>query len=512
MKRLALAFLLGVATLAAQTTTVKDVIYDVFSQRLNGTILIENPAFTTVNGQVVAKGKVSVLVHNGVVNIALYPTVGQTDTTGTAVYYTVTVVGALSAQEYWGVSSSGPITISQARALGAAAIGTGSGSGGSGSAAVWGLITGSLADQSDLFAALGLHELTANKDAHSGYAGLDSSGYLKVASECPIASATVFGCLSTTDWTRFNIGGSGVPYSGATGDVTLGTHKLSAAEIDTIDNTASGQVVMSGKTSGSAVTVTVDDSTQLYGVTLPPGAPTQSGAMLQVASAGGVGTNSTTVWSKTAPLATALAAIPTGCTGSNAVQQTDAQGNAVTCIATGGGGGTGPFRQQISYPLCSKQTGTGTSASNGVTTNSSVLAGGGDATCLVNLPAAGGSSVVIHHWLPPSWDASSITATLVWTQGAGGTGSNVEMSFQTYCATNATSTSPSYNSPQVVTVARPSGGVLTTSSMSLTLTGCSVSAVGQILYVKVANTAVGTGGTTFTGDPNALIVNLSVVQ
>jgi hypothetical protein len=47
-------------------------------------------------------------------------------------------------------------------------------------------------------------ENSANKDAVSGYAGLDGSGNLKVATECPTASGSQKGCLSSSDWSTFN--------------------------------------------------------------------------------------------------------------------------------------------------------------------------------------------------------------------------------------------------------------------------------------------------------------------
>jgi hypothetical protein len=54
----------------------------------------------------------------------------------------------------------------------------------SAAAAVWGAIAGTLSSQTDLQSALNAKEATANKDAASGYAGLDSGTKLK-ASEIP---------------------------------------------------------------------------------------------------------------------------------------------------------------------------------------------------------------------------------------------------------------------------------------------------------------------------------------
>lgn len=82
---------------------------------------------------------------------------------------------------------------------------------GSGGAFIWGNITGTLANQTDLATALAAKqaslgftpENTAHKDANSGYAGLTSSGLLKIA-ECPVATSSAAGCLPSADWSTFN--------------------------------------------------------------------------------------------------------------------------------------------------------------------------------------------------------------------------------------------------------------------------------------------------------------------
>ncbi len=75
----------------------------------------------------------------------------------------------------------------------------------------WGSITGSLSSQTDLQTALNAKQASlgftpenvANKDTASGYAGL-AGGLLKVATECPAATSSALGCLTAADWTTFN--------------------------------------------------------------------------------------------------------------------------------------------------------------------------------------------------------------------------------------------------------------------------------------------------------------------
>ena len=83
---------------------------------------------------------------------------------------------------------------------------------GSSGGGVWGSITGTLSSQTDLQTALNgkqaslgfTAENSANKDANSGYAGLNSSGQLKISTECPTATSSVTGCLASADWSTFN--------------------------------------------------------------------------------------------------------------------------------------------------------------------------------------------------------------------------------------------------------------------------------------------------------------------
>ncbi len=81
----------------------------------------------------------------------------------------------------------------------------GTGSGGSGTVtSVSGTspLTGTITSSGSL--ACATCEVSGHKDTASGYAGLDSGGLLKVATECPAGTGSVTGCIAAADWTTFN--------------------------------------------------------------------------------------------------------------------------------------------------------------------------------------------------------------------------------------------------------------------------------------------------------------------
>ena len=101
-----------------------------------------------------------------------------------------------------------------------------------GAGTAWGMITGTLSSQTDLAAALAgkqaslgfTPENAANKDAHSGYAGLDSNGLLKTA-EAPVWNQNTTGSAANAA----AIGGVTVTGTPSVGYVPIATSSTAAA-------------------------------------------------------------------------------------------------------------------------------------------------------------------------------------------------------------------------------------------------------------------------------------------
>ena len=101
-----------------------------------------------------------------------------------------------------------------------------------GAGTAWGMITGTLSSQTDLNTALAgkqaslgfTAENAANKDAHSGYAGLDSNGLLKVA-EAPVWNQNTTGSAANAA----AIGGVTVTGTPSVGYVPIATSSTAAA-------------------------------------------------------------------------------------------------------------------------------------------------------------------------------------------------------------------------------------------------------------------------------------------
>lgn len=218
-------------------TTIQDTLYNLDGSLMNGSLIVTTPAFS-VAGVPIAHGTHTFAITNGVVNIQLAPT----DHANPTVTYTVdTVSNGLGAASVWSVptlpsaqcASSSHCTIPEVTVasglgptllLNPSQISTGASQPGQSlcnvsgivgwcdeSGGIWGSITGTLSAQTDLENALNAKqsalgftpENVANKDAASGYAGLDSGGKLKTT-ECPTASSSQAGCLQSTDWSTFN--------------------------------------------------------------------------------------------------------------------------------------------------------------------------------------------------------------------------------------------------------------------------------------------------------------------
>lgn len=117
-----------------------------------------------------------------------------TPSTSTTPQATITANGAYTASvagwnqfQLCGPTSSGTVVIYLNGSSGSAKSG-----GSSGGSSSWGAITGTLSSQTDLQTALNAKEATANKDAASGYAGLDSGTKLNPA-EFPTPTTSTFG-------------------------------------------------------------------------------------------------------------------------------------------------------------------------------------------------------------------------------------------------------------------------------------------------------------------------------
>jgi hypothetical protein len=287
-----------------------------------------------------------------------------------------------------------------------------------------------------------------------------------------------------------------VPYTGATAGVNLGANAFSAFSESSNDTADTGALDLVGKTSHSTYTEMPDDNTQAQTEVKPAAPAPGAGYSRQTASAtAGVYTE---VWSNTSPFATALAATPTGCPTGQTPNRVDAQGNALGCLATSG---SASAVRTSEYWFCSRDSTGGDQISGGIYTHGGALTGGDDNPCWYQLPANGSGYVVVHKMLDSGFsNAAVLEVQFYWSQDNSGTLGNVDWNFATYCAgagSLVTSTSPSYNSPTTVTAAAPTNGLLAIVTPSaLSITGC---AANDFLYIKIWNTASGSGGTTFLG-------------
>lgn len=187
-------------------------------------------------------------------------------------------------------------------------------------------------------------------------------------------------------------------------------------------------------------------------------------------------------------------------------------GTNLRLVAPIAGVATGPYLMQLEMPVCSEEISNSTSIASGVTaSNVGSLFGNGDGSCFYNLSTNGANYTVWHRWIPSTWDGSTLSFVQVWMQNQGTGSGNIQWSLSTYCANPLIPSSPTYNTAQLVTTAVPvaTNSLTTTTWSSLTTTGC---VAGSQLYIKVANIASGSGGTTYTGTPSVITGILSIKQ
>lgn len=182
-----------------------------------------------------------------------------------------------------------------------------------------------------------------------------------------------------------------------------------------------------------------------------------------------------------------------GSPGSNTnVPSEEAVATALAAIQTNG-------QQALEYWFCTKDTVQGNWGNGGARFVGLTITGDvDDNPCFYSFPSDGTGYAVVHHLLPPTWSSTAGTnLTVYWSQNSGGTG-NVQWNVSTVCAAAGAgvyNNAPTYNAAQSQTVAAPSGDNLAiTTFTALTQTGC---AAGDFLYVKIQNTASGSGGTTY---------------
>jgi hypothetical protein len=181
-------------------------------------------------------------------------------------------------------------------------------------------------------------------------------------------------------------------------------------------------------------------------------------------------------------------------------------GGVVTYSSTGGGGGGATAARHFTYRPCTSSAGQGNFVSGAFAQETYAYAIGD--TCVVDLASSGGKYLIFEHWIPSTWDSGTINVSLLWTQNAGGSG-NVQWDIGTACfGPGASIFWPTYNNTAVTGAAPPSNtlAILTT---NISTTGCTTN---SLMYIKIANHATGTGGTTFTGDVAALLLDLSIVE
>ncbi len=119
VKRLATAALLACMPMIAQTT-ITDTLYYADGRPANGRVEISWTAFTAAGGAPIAAGRTTVAVYNGVLTMALEPTVGATPSTTYLVRYRL--ANGAQYTERWNVpESAAPVSIAYIRELSPAA-------------------------------------------------------------------------------------------------------------------------------------------------------------------------------------------------------------------------------------------------------------------------------------------------------------------------------------------------------------------------------------------------------
>lgn len=172
------------------------------------------------------------------------------------------------------------------------------------------------------------------------------------------------------------------------------------------------------------------------------------------------------------------------------------------------GAGAGTSIQQTSYRPCAGQIGTGTVVADGVSFDGALPSPSSTGPCQAVLASAGGKYVIFYHELPATWTGSAVTANVRWSQNSGGSG-NVQMNIDSYCA-NATNVlgTPSYTTVSV-TASVPTSDTIKTTVFTPSITGCTAPST---MYLKVYNTASGSGGTTYTSPVTLIALTVSDVH
>lgn len=155
------------------------------------------------------------------------------------------------------------------------------------------------------------------------------------------------------------------------------------------------------------------------------------------------------------------------------------------------------------YYFASRDAASGNVSGSGIVTTSTTTLNVGDIGPAYSLSSAG-QSVIIHKWLPGSWDgATSVQLVLEWGQASvslPAAGQNEVWQAQAACTVNGSSFSPTFGTPNLSAPVQV-GPISTTTYTTLTVNtaGCSINSK---LLIKISNSATG-GSTTF---PQSVVV------
>ena len=515
----------SIASAQPQMTQVTGPIYDLFGAPLNGTITFEWPSFQNSSGASVYGGTKTVSVVNGAVNVSLVSTALAT----TPVAINVTIHDRQSGTtqtEQWSIPAATSATLQTVRNM--------SYSGGTGLAPYAlqiGTVT-TLGAGSPVSATITggspvqyLNLSIPGGVGPQGNPGLTLTSFVVTRTSSTVLTLPNAATVTISDGNTPSSLGTALIYYPPGGPITIGLPSTINAVCSAgcviarpVTQTPAGAILLYQWTAGSTAIGTWDATgTDLHAFFQVSQVSAGTGAVVSIVGNNYVvSADSTEIQLRTAAPTTVGSACTTGQYAFDSTYRWDC-GAAGTWqrIAWGAtvGSGSGPYLTHQQFPFSTAQ-------SYGAALGPSITQFGGGVTANNGYPsgddgwltfsASSQGYVTFLYGLPSTW-TGSITFNIQWGQNSTSTPSgNVQWNVQTSCTNHYfDATAPTYNAANTVTTAAPSQFAIATSSVTLTTTGCSA---GQPMRIKVFNSLNGSGGTTFSGNPQALLATMDITQ